>query len=473
MTDTNQRALVIKEFELFRGNGGGIEHWICDNTPEEVLDRLSRIDKEPISHSQLNQLFILSHEGGPSFGFFKYYWLSGSELLRVHPHDVTKISGYDTRYEGQENVISLAHLKWGLSRFYIDALLYFGNIRQAYRVLRNKTFDELAQYFSKSRFDTQRLHQRGPYLPMGTIAKDDRYLVAELACKTYDPNSAEPLENILRQEFRRRKAAGALRVTFRDLITPPKETPDTRQREFEFSITEVLDIAVANEEEIAAKINPIANRFLLAREKALKNTNSYISMIDDLDVYVATSMRTREDFRKMADLCEAVFGHSKLKDFSLRYFDPTLSAASGHEDKGLIECLMVKCAKLLVYVAGDRESYGKDAEAAMALSQGKPAVFYCDATTRSRFYRDVHPLSRLIDFDTGVAVGAIVTDQIDQLIEIIRRTFANEMEYELQQGKPGHFQLKERLTNSIVRIQTADLLLREAFWNYYSVGHRQ
>jgi hypothetical protein len=56
----------------------------------------------------------------------------------------------------------------------------------------------------------------------------------------------------------------------------------------------------------------------------------------------------------------------------LRYFDPTLSAAGGHEDKGLIECLMVKCAKLLVSCAGDKESYGKDAEAAMALSLGKP-----------------------------------------------------------------------------------------------------
>ena len=99
-------------------------------------------------------------------------------------------------------------------------------------------------------------------------------------------------------------------------------------------------------------------------------------MIDDLDIYVATSMRTRDDFRNMAGFCEEIFSNNRLKDFSLRYFDPTLSAASGHEDKGLIECLMVKCAKLLVYVAGERDSYGKDAEAAMALSQGKPVIFF-------------------------------------------------------------------------------------------------
>ena len=42
-----------------------------------------------------------------------------------------------------------------------------------------------------------------------------------------------------------------------------------------------------------------------------------------------------------------------------------MSAARGHEDKGLIECLMVKCAKVLIYTEGEKESYGKDAEAAM------------------------------------------------------------------------------------------------------------
>src|SRR5438128_11434244 len=127
-------------------------------------------------------------------------------------------------------------------------------------------------------------------------------------------------------------------------------------------------------------------------------------MVNDLDVYVATSMRNRQDFRDMATTCDAIFSEPKLKDLNLRYFDPTLSAAAGHEDKGLIECLMVKCAKVLVYCAGGSDTWGKDAEAAMALSLGKPVIFYCDASVRSRIFRDIHPLSRLIDFDTGVAV---------------------------------------------------------------------
>ena len=116
-------------------------------------------------------------------------------------------------------------------------------------------------------------------------------------------------------------------------------------------------------------------------------------MLSDLDVYVATSMRSHKDFRTMAETCEHIFSDSLLKEMNLRYFDPTLSAAGGHEDKGLIECLMVKCAKVLVYFAGEKESYGKDAEAAMALSLGKAVIFYCDQEQLGRFYRDVHPLS--------------------------------------------------------------------------------
>jgi hypothetical protein len=65
-------------------------------------------------------------------------------------------------------------------------------------------------------------------------------------------------------------------------------------------------------------------------------------MVNDLDVCVATSMRTRRDFRSMADTCERIFSDTRLRELNLRYFDPTLSAARGHEDKGLIECLMGK-----------------------------------------------------------------------------------------------------------------------------------
>jgi hypothetical protein len=127
---------------------------------------------------------------------------------------------------------------------------------------------------------------------------------------------------------------------------------------------------------------------------------------------------------------------------------------------------MVKSSKVLVYCAGKGDSWGKDAEAAMALSLGKPVIFYCDENKRQRFFSEIHPLSRLIDFQTGVAVGAMVTSSIDDVIKLLERIFENRMEYELRQLPVG-LRLIEKITNSTVRLQTRNALLRETFWNYY------
>jgi hypothetical protein len=241
----------------------------------------------------------------------------------------------------------------------------------------------------------------------------------------------------------------------------------SRQQEFLFSADDVLDETVGSEEEVVERYQHVAARFARARRTALENTELYLSMVTDLDVYVATSMRSRQDFRDMASDCETIFSAEQLRGLNLRYFDPTLSAAAGHEDKGLIECLMVKCAKALVYCAGEKESYGKDAEAAMALSLGKPVIFYCNQEQRRRFYRDVHPLSRLIEFETGVAVGAMVTDKLSDVSELLARLFENRMQYRLEQSKPGYLRLLDDLTGSVVRLQTSDRMLTETFWNHY------
>ena len=305
------------------------------------------------------------------------------------------------------------------------------------------------------------------------IAKDDRYLISEMACKSYGklPENHTELKRALLEawEHRQDKKGGLIRV--RDLLDGSfvkEKYPDT-QMQLSFSASDILDLQVSSTEELLKHYGDIEVRFEIARQAALHNTELYLSVVNDLDVYVATSMRTREDFRQMADACEQIFRDRALAGAHLRFFDPTMSAAEGHEDKGLIECLMVKCAKVLVYCAGAKESYGKDAEAAMALSLGKPVIFYCDAGQRASFYKTVHPLSRLIDFRSGVAVGAIVTDKIQDVIVLLRRVFKNEMRYRLERhpDRPGFLRLCEQLTGSIIRVQTDNSLLTRTFWNNY------
>lgn len=462
------KAEILERFRLFCGGTGGIDSWLTEETPNEVFEALNNLESAPLTRSQLNQLLILSHEAPVGEAFFEYYWLTEPK----HVYEVTKIPCYNTSWIAGTHIGSLDQLYWGLYRFYVDALLFFGNIRAAYQTLRWKTKQELSAFFEQHRFDPQAMKSRGAPIQLRGIAKDNRYLISEMACKSYDfqAGSSSELEQALLDGYREHLKRGGGLVTVKQLLDGSSSAQKgSNEQMLLFSADDILGEQIRTEQELREKYQRVAEAFSTARVAALKNTEYYLSMVGDLDVYVATSMRTRQDFRAMADFCESVFADPRLRALHLRYFDPTLSAANNHEDKGLIECLMVKCAKVLVYHAGQRESFGKDAEAAMALSLGKPVIFQCDEEQRQLFFREVHPLSRLIQFSSGVAVGALVTQSPQQVSEILSRIFRNDMEYALQQKRPGYLCLVEKLTECVVRLQTNDSLLRETFWNHYQI----
>lgn len=467
-----EEAAVRRYFNPLFAGTGGIDSWLGAETPPSVCERLSRLSVEPLGRAQLSQLLILSHEAGPGPAFFAYYWLRAPG---DHPYDVTDIGlGQNTSFSEAwltgTQIVSIAHLKWGLYRFYVDALLFFGNVRSAYRSLRDLDMAELEAYFTQRRFDTQSLRERGPALPLHSIAKDDRYLVAEMACKSLQAGQATDVEAVMLEAYRTHvNAGGSPLVSVEDLLKGQfvAQHHGGRQAEFIFSADDILRDTVGTEDELIDRFAVVRRKFEQARQAALENTRLYLSMVSDLDVYVATSMRTRDNFRRMATFCEEVFNHPDLDGLHLRYFDPTLSAADSHVDKGLIECLMVDAAKVLVYYAGDRESMGKDFEAAMALSRGKPVIVFCEDKVRERLYRDIHPLTRLIEFDTGVAIGAMVTTNIKSVRDLLQRILTNSMKYGIKKTEQGALHLTEDITSCLVRLQTHDTLLQETFWNYY------
>ena len=461
------KQAVLEKFKLFRGGTGGLDSWLHPDTPDQVFDALADLETHPLSRARFNQLLTLSHEAPVSQPLFAYYWLTAP----THPYDVRRIPSYDERWLRLQEIRSIDQLYWGFYRFYVDALLFFGSIRTAYQSLRQLSDKELHSFFGSRRLDE--LGERGEPLALSPIAKDNRYLISEMACKSFDvpkgTHTASQLERVMGDLLAKHRAGGGGPVTAGQLLTGDyaKGQYSRLQSQLRLSADDFMQEILEDEESLREKIHRVAQDFTRARRAALSNTEIYLSMVGDLDVYIATSMRTRADFRHMADFCENVFSDHRLRTLRLRYFDPTLSAAEYHEDKGIVECLMVKCAKALVLNAGSLDSYGKDAEAAMALSLGKPVIIFADEEFRSSFFRDVHPLSRLIDFDTGVAVGAMVATSEEQVIELLYRILTNTIEYELEQPRTEYLVLKEKQTQSVVRLQTSDVLLRETFWNHY------
>ena len=460
------RDELLDELSLFTLGTGGIGSWLTKESDREIHDRLLKIEKEPLKKVQLNQLLVMGYEAPVSDGFFEFYWC---HKPANHIYNIDPITLPDN-----SSIESIRQFKWGLNRLFIDSVLCWGNVRAGFKELRNLSLQEIESLFGRKIFDTDMITKRGPCLPLEKIAKDNRYLISEMAYKSYEERGNEgELKQSLLDSFRKSRISGnSGPIKIEELLDNKllKSKYKQIQADLQFSADELLDYAVSSETEIKKKIDLILKRFKTARKAALKNTKRYLSMVSDLDVYIATSMRKRQDFRDMADKTKKIFDAPVLSGLNLRYFDPTLSAAEGHENKGLIECLMVKCAKVLVYCAGDSDSFGKDAEAAMALSLGKPVIFLTDKEQKTHFYKHVHPLSRLIHFDTGVAVGVIVTDNLNNIPELLSRIFENRMEYYLEHDGNGYLRLKEKLTGSIVRLQTNDRMLNETFWNHYHAG---
>jgi hypothetical protein len=317
----SKKSDLLSEFELYRGNGGGIESWFGDAIDDAVVDALSNCERQPISFEILNQLLILSHEGGITYGFFQFYFLSDPHKDGLYPYDPKKLPEFDEAFLHAKTIINLRHLKWGLKRLYIDALLFFGNIRQCFRTLRSLSAEELNLFFRDKIFNSKDLMSRGDYMPLEDIAKDDRYLIAEVACKTYDPTdkSAPSLLEYIKSRYKEEVDAGRQRIKIKDLIAP-RDGEKSRYDEYQlsFSLDEAVDRDITKADDLEGAINPLIAKFTNARTRALKNTKQYLSMVSDLDVYVATSMRSRDDFRLMADFCEEVFRDDRIRDLNLR-----------------------------------------------------------------------------------------------------------------------------------------------------------
>jgi transcriptional regulator with XRE-family HTH domain len=111
------------------------------------------------------------------------------------------------------------------------------------------------------------------------------------------------------------------------------------------------------------------------QDRGRRNLAAYLTE-PHMDVYVATSMREKADFISVDNFVEALFKDPEIAHLHLRYFNPTQSWIEDRVAKGLVEALMLRRARLTVYMAQKTDTFGKDSEASVALGQGKPVIVY-------------------------------------------------------------------------------------------------
>ena len=163
-------VMVDPRLALFTGDTGGIDSWLTGDNAARIQDRLAQLPSEPLSLALLNQLLASSQQPAVSRAFFEYYWCSAP----VHPYRVEDLPNYDISYVRLDRIVSIEQLQWGLYRIYVDSLLYFGTIRHGFHALREKSRDDLDQFFRAKMFDPDSLIARGEPISPIPIPNDDR-----------------------------------------------------------------------------------------------------------------------------------------------------------------------------------------------------------------------------------------------------------------------------------------------------------
>jgi hypothetical protein len=215
---------------------------------------------------------------------------------------------------------SFSQLRDGIDRFRKIALVLFGNIKFAFKRL-SRNAEELESWvnFIAPIEESEFANRHDPIYPLQQIGADDTYY----------------LGYIIQDEINARLKANP---------------NDEQARRDEEKRRRLVDIGV-------------------------QNHHAYLAS-DHMDVYVATSMRSRHEYLHVNELGNGIFTHPRLRSLKLRWFDPTQVFCADRIDKGLAEALMLKRARCTIYLAQEIDTLGKDSELASTLAQGKPVIAY-------------------------------------------------------------------------------------------------
>ncbi len=208
---------IQAKFNIFGGNTGGIDSWLASSKTITILESLKDLQTNTLTRARFNQLLTLAHEAPISDAMFQYYWLSAPI---DHPYDVKSITEFNENWISLTSIASIEQLYWGMYRFYVDALLYFGSIRTAYQTFRDLSEDELKAFFRRHIFNDA-ISNRGPCLEFNAIPKDDRYLISEMACKSYEIGNKGETEiaEMLLDMYKDSQKNGKRTISIRQLLT--------------------------------------------------------------------------------------------------------------------------------------------------------------------------------------------------------------------------------------------------------------
>lgn len=408
-----------------------------------------------------------------------------------------------------ETVSTIEQFKTGLDKFIIEALWHFGDLERAYYSLCD--IEGIEEYFNEHSFHVEELKERLPWTLVEPIEPTDRGFLgyvsgqrpkqqqellgfAELVIEELEDNKAD-YENL---------SSEIISETILNKLS--KKNPDIKNKIEEFKkLSEIKYLDLFSSKELENTKNTIASlkkqidetiiKIDKLKEAGKRNQEHYLRNIESIDVYVATSMRNDIEYLDMYNFVNTTFSDTQIKSLNLRYFDPTLCYCESRIDKGVIECLLVRSSKVTIYCAQEGDTFGKDSELAATMAQGKPVIVYVpipkitdleiaeikdeeerqnrllkkteELEKRAKTFKDFHPLGLQVGLYDGVARGVIVVRTPEECSKILYKILTNSLDVVIKYEQHG-LVLREKETNSVIRVMTGWGVLAHCFWNQFN-----
>lgn len=360
---TSENYLLASDFQDWLGELIGkplsLSH-IDDVASHLACERVSRIFKERMTEQQAFAEFtgVLSFYGERpcTFAFFN-------------------------KFLGAESMASLEAFGARVREFQKVGLRLYGNFRRAWKKLSplDSLEEELKPLNPASVLEyTQRL----PFTSICSISTDRLDELGYIAADKIrtDQREREELASRLNELAESIRKFGA--SAFTSLAPKKKRRLQRLIKKYNSSIELDSPLFQTSDPEVVKKeadrvLPPNTDIVRMEETQSMGRRNLAVYLTEPyLDVYVATSMRDHADFVSANSFVEHLFQSPHLKLLNLRYFNPTQSWISDRVAKGLVEALMLRRAKLTVYMAQKTDTFGKDSEASVALGQGKSVVVY-------------------------------------------------------------------------------------------------
>lgn len=362
-TFTSDKAILRANFEIILKElvGESITALNLDSTViQNVEEQIHEIFKKVLTNEQLYNHFnsILVFYGITpvirSF-FFRYFTIGSFKKIELFKESVDK--------------------------YLIEALRLFSSLKDAFNKLNSEEFENILNPLNQP--DISHYSNRTVWQGIENIPESKLPLLGYIAAEKVERENKERTELIefINEIIQRTKTE---KLNLDSYSIKKKRKIDSLLRKHQSRLehglfsplfTPSLDQLQKEIERLSPKDKNEIEEIKKYQGIAYKNLAQYLTA-DFMDVYVATSMRSDADFISVNQFVTSLFEQPEIKNFQLRYFNPTQSWIEDRVAKGLVEALMLKRSQLCIYMAQKEDTFGKDSEASVSLGQGKPVIVY-------------------------------------------------------------------------------------------------